>query len=780
MISLIIPTRNRRARLLRCLDAVAAQTHPATDIEVVVVDDASTDGTPLAVKSWRVARQPPFPVKVISLPRRRGAATARNAGIAASGGAWLAFLDDDCLPRPDWLAQLATRMAQGDVDGVGGRICLPDGESGGLAGAYMRRHRWYEQPPLRDGLPDFLLTGNALYSRRALEAVGGFDETFSAIAAADDTDLGRRIRAAGFRLAFCPQAVVVHPPLSSGAALLRAAFRYGVGAGYIAVRYPHDEPAARLSPLPVSGPFLRLQLAALHGLVTLVARWGAWQGARRARRRRATPGDPLIFATGGYVSAPVTLADVDGDGRAEIVAASDALYVWRLDGRLLPGFPARGGNFFASRPAVGDVNGDGQAEILVGCDDDALYAFDAAGQLLPGWPRPTGGDVYSSPALADVDGDGRPEVVVGSDDGGVYVWRGDGTLLPGWPRRTGGFVSASPVVADVDGDGRPEVVAGSWDGRVYVWRGDGSLLPGWPQATGHFVWGAAAVADVDGDGRPEVVVASERVYIWRGDGTPLPGWPAAMGSYGVGTPAVADVNGDGRAEVIAAADALYVWQPDGRLLPGFPARLGTYLWASPAVGDVDGDGRPEVVVGGWDGRLYALGAGGEVRAVRRTGGPLFASPALFHLPGAETTGVFIGSWDGRVYHFRFGGDRGKGRAERALPAIPRVREAGRFGHVPEFAAPFIAFAAPPARRAILRYRAHFETDWHPVPLVVHGGRLTGLIQPFLAGTRVAYYAEVWPESGRPLRLPAEGVFEYTVRPDWRARLSHRLRRLRRR
>ncbi len=97
----------------------------------------------------------------------------------------------------------------------------------------------------------------------------------------------------------------------------------------------------------------------------------------------------LILPTGGYVSAQVTIADLDGDGQPEIIAGSDALYVWRLDGRFLSGFPVQGRNFFASRPAVGDLDGDGQNEILVGCDDGHLYGFDSSGGLLPGWPIKT-------------------------------------------------------------------------------------------------------------------------------------------------------------------------------------------------------------------------------------------------------------------------------------------------------------------------------------------------------------------------------------------------------
>jgi len=96
--------------------------------------------------------------------------------------------------------------------------------------------------------------------------------------------------------------------------------------------------------------------------------------------------------------------------------------------------------------------------------------------------------------------------------------------------------------------------------------------------------------------------------------------------------------------------------------------------------------------------------------------------------------------------------------------------AGQFTHVPEFTVPFVTFPGFTSRRAVLYYRAHFETGWHPVPLVVHRGSLTGLIQPFLSETRVQYYAEIWQEGDRRQRIPSEGTFGYTIRVDWAARL----------
>jgi len=86
-------------------------------------------------------------------------------------------------------------------------------------------------------------------------------------------------------------------------------------------------------------------------------------------------------------------------------------------------------------------------------------------------------------------------------------------------------------------------------------------------------------------------------------------------------------------------------------------------------------------------------------------------------------------------------------------------------------------AAPPAQSEVEGKRSlATREEWHPVPLVVHRGQLTGLIQPFLAGTQVRFYAEAWDNDGQRWRVPPEGVFSYTVCADWPARLRSRLQR----
>ncbi len=112
-VSVVIPTYNRRAKLLRALAALPS------DVEVIVVDDGSWDGTKRAVNDHghagiRCIRQ-----------ANRGPASARNAGIAAASSEFVAFTDDDCVAIAPWPWPLVDRLRQEPrgVAGVGGVSC---------------------------------------------------------------------------------------------------------------------------------------------------------------------------------------------------------------------------------------------------------------------------------------------------------------------------------------------------------------------------------------------------------------------------------------------------------------------------------------------------------------------------------------------------------------------------------------------------------------------------------------------------------------------------------
>jgi hypothetical protein len=314
-------------------------------------------------------------------------------------------------------------------------------------------------------------------------------------------------------------------------------------------------------------------------------------------------------------------------------------------------------------------------------------------------------------------------------------------------------------------------------------------LPGWPRETGHFVWSACQTADLTGDGRPEIIASSDGVYAWRADGRPLSGWPQETTSYVVGTPAVADLTGDGRPEIVVAADRLYAWRADGTLLPDFPLDLGTFFWSAPVIAGREGGAGPTIYVCGWDGRLYSITAGGQVSEIGLSDGPIFAAPTLADLDGDGRPELLVGAWDSRLYLVKCDPQQKRLRWTLAGPSRPvpqastasGVVNAAEVNIVAETVSPFITFPGPLSSRATMYYQSSKASDpdattqpgTHPVPLVAHRGRLTGLVQPFPAGTRVTFWAEINGD-----RRPASGNYGYRVVPDWSGRIRRRVRKWR--
>ncbi len=196
--SVIIPTYRRPHLLDRCLSAVAGQEVAPDDFEVIVADDAASEQSRRQVE--RRAGHFPFSVRYLAVTATQGPAAARNAGWRAARGQILAFTDDDCIPDAHWLrAGLDAFERDHQIAAATGRMVVPLPEN---PTDYERNEAGLEQAEF--------VTANCFVRRDILDAIGGFDEQFTA-AWREDSDLHFRLLRGGYRIVRTADAVVVHP-----------------------------------------------------------------------------------------------------------------------------------------------------------------------------------------------------------------------------------------------------------------------------------------------------------------------------------------------------------------------------------------------------------------------------------------------------------------------------------------------------------------------------------------------------------------------------------------
>lgn len=215
-VSVIIPAWNGAAYLPACLDALLVQ-EPA-DLEVIVVDNASTDGS-----AGLVATRYPD-VHLIRHDSNLGFAGACNAGLRAARGNLLVLLNQDTVVRAGWLAALVQALEEGPAGIVGCKILYPDGKTVQHAGAWIewplglahhhgqgeRDEGQWDAPRIVEGV-----TGAAMALRReVLDTIGLLDEAFWP-GYFEDADLCYRAREAGFEIGYVPHAVLTHAETTS-------------------------------------------------------------------------------------------------------------------------------------------------------------------------------------------------------------------------------------------------------------------------------------------------------------------------------------------------------------------------------------------------------------------------------------------------------------------------------------------------------------------------------------------------------------------------------------
>jgi len=215
--SVIVLTWNGMADLAECLTALRSQE--GADLEMIAVDNASSDGSADFVSSI-------YPeIRLIRSERNVGFAAGNNLGLRVASGEILILLNQDTVVRPNWAHALLAAFDECPASGaVGAKAFYPDGRIQHAGGYVNERgegaHYGYGQPDegqfeqTRD--VDYVTGAAMAVSRKAMEAVGGLDEGF-AVAYFEDVDWCYRIREAGFRVFYAPQAVLVHKNRSAAA-----------------------------------------------------------------------------------------------------------------------------------------------------------------------------------------------------------------------------------------------------------------------------------------------------------------------------------------------------------------------------------------------------------------------------------------------------------------------------------------------------------------------------------------------------------------------------------
>lgn len=216
-VSVVVPVWNGAAVIARCLDALQRQTLPQDSVQIIVVDNGSTDATAEIVRG--------YPRVLLLHEPAPGSYAARNHALAHVAAPVTAFTDADCVPEPDWLAQiLAAAHANPGFGVLAGRIELFDevAAEGQAFGDYERLFSFPQAHAARGNCA----TANWASETALLRRLGGFDATLKS---GGDRQMALRIRESGHPLVYVPAMVVRHPVRASRAELVRKRQRLSGG-----------------------------------------------------------------------------------------------------------------------------------------------------------------------------------------------------------------------------------------------------------------------------------------------------------------------------------------------------------------------------------------------------------------------------------------------------------------------------------------------------------------------------------------------------------------------
>lgn len=247
-VSIIIPSYNRAKELERCLRSLFALDYPTPCLEIIVVDDASTDETTTTLQHLLQEATAHGPeMHIVRHEKRQGVGVSRNTGAEAAQHDLIAYIDSDCVASAGWLRELVPVFQDTRIGGVGGMIRAYQRLT--LLGRYedVRSSLFMGVRPQQVHLAGpltYLPAANMVMRRTTWQQLAGF----APMTQGEDVDFCRRLLMSGASMHYLPQGVVYHDYRTTPGAFLRIRAAYASAEAPLLQRFPAGRRVLLLPP----------------------------------------------------------------------------------------------------------------------------------------------------------------------------------------------------------------------------------------------------------------------------------------------------------------------------------------------------------------------------------------------------------------------------------------------------------------------------------------------------------------------------------------------------